>query len=136
VPHLEGVHLRAIAELVGLVRPSGNDLLFGLEHDLGRVPTLEQGWWRLCETSWALGFVELRLAPDAAHEADLGQRLARVPGGGPSATTWAFEVVVDGRRVAALTACRGPNGLHFEPPRFVGAAQLLAGRFVAPAAGD
>jgi hypothetical protein len=37
--HLEGVHLRAIAELVGLVRPSGNDLPLGLEHDLGRVTT-------------------------------------------------------------------------------------------------
>jgi superfamily II DNA/RNA helicase len=128
--------LRAIAELVGLVRPSGNDLLFGLEHDLGRVPTLEQGWWRLCETSWALGFVELRLVPEAAHEAALGMRLARVPGGGSSATTWAFEVVVDGRRVATLTARRGPNGLHFDPARFVGAVQLLVGRFVDPAAVD
>ncbi|HYN03420.1 MAG TPA: hypothetical protein VE359_13310 [Vicinamibacteria bacterium] len=39
--------LRAIAELAGLVRPSGNDLLFGLDHDLGRVPTLDQGWGRL-----------------------------------------------------------------------------------------
>ena len=136
MPHLEGVHLRAIAELVGLVRPSGNDLLFGLEHDLGRVPTLDQGWWRLCETSWALGFVELRLVPEAAHAPALGSRHARVPGGGPSVTTWAFEVFVDGRRVATLTACRGPNGLHLDPPRFVGAVQLLVGRFVDPVAGD
>ena len=38
--------------------------LRGLELDLSRVADLEQGWRRLCETAWTLGFIELRMAPE------------------------------------------------------------------------
>jgi hypothetical protein len=128
--------LRAIAELAGLVRPSGNDLLFGLDHDLGQVPTLEQGWRRLCETAWALGFVELLLAPDPAAPTRLTRLHAAVPGRGAAASSWAFELTLAGRRVAVMTACKGGNGLEFEPTRFVAAAQVLVARFTEPETGD
>ena len=126
--------LRAIAELAGLVRPSGNDLLFGLDHDLGQVPTLDQGWRRLCETAWALGFVELRLTPDPALA--LSRLHATVPGGGAAASSWAFEVALEGRRAAVVTARRGGNGLEFDPARFVAAVQVLVARFAQPEAAD
>jgi hypothetical protein len=42
----------------------------GLEQDLAREATLDGGWWRVCETAWALGFVELQLVP-APEVADL-----------------------------------------------------------------
>ena len=128
--------LRAIAELAGLVRPSGNDLLFGLDHDLGQVPTLDQGWRRLCETAWALGFVELRLTPDPALAPALSRLHATVPGGGAAASSWAFEVALDGRRAAVVTARRGGNGLEFDPARFVAAVQVLVARFAQPEAAD
>ena len=127
--------LRAIAELAGLVRPSGNDLLFGLDHDLGQVPTLDQGWRRLCETAWALGFVELRLSDPAITPA-LSWLQATVPGGGAAASSWAFELTLAGRRAAVMTARRGANGLEFDPERLVAAVQVLATRFAEPEAAD
>ena len=126
--------LRAIAELAGLVRPSGNDLLFGLEHDLGLVPTWDQGWRRLCETAWPLGFVELRLTPDPAVAPGLPPSQASVPGGGAAVSSWAFEVALEGRRAAVVTARKGGNGLQFDPSRFVGAVQVLVVRFALPEA--
>jgi hypothetical protein len=130
------VVLRAIAELAGFVRPSGDDLVFGLDHDLGRVPTLDQGWQRLCETAWALGFVELRLTPDAAVAPGVSPRQATVPGGGAVASSWAFEIVLEGRPAGVVTARRGANGLEFEPARFVEAVQVLVARFARPVAAD
>jgi hypothetical protein len=128
--------LRAIAELAGLVRPSGNDLLFGLDHDLGHVPTLDQGWRRLCETAWALGIVELRLTPDPACTPGLSRLHATVPGGGAAVSSWAFELTVDGRRAAVMTARKGGNGLDFDETRFLAAVHLLVARFAEPAAPD
>ena len=128
--------LRAIAELAGLVRPSGNDLLFGLEHDLGLVPTWDQGWRRLCETAWPLGFVELRFAPQPAVAPALQPCRATVPGGGASASAWAFELTLDGRPAGVMTARKGENGLDFDSPRFVGAVQVLVARFARPEAAD
>ena len=128
--------LRAIAELAGLMRPSGNDLLFGLEHDLGLVPTWDQGWRRLCETAWPLGFVELRFTPDPAVAPALRPCRATVPGGGGAASSWAFELVLDGHRAGVVTARKGANGLDFDPPRLVGAVQVLVARFARPQAAD
>jgi hypothetical protein len=133
-PILEGVMLRAIAELAGLVKPSGNGLLFGLEDDLGQVPTCDQGWRRLCETAWPLGFVELRLTPDPAVAPGLPPCHATVPGGGAAMSSWAFELALDGRRAAVVTARKGENGLEFDPTRFVGAVQVLVARFARPEA--
>jgi hypothetical protein len=130
------VILRAIAELAGLVRPSGNDLLFGLDHDLGHVPTLDQGWRRLCETAWALGFVELRLIPDPAVAPGVPRLHATVPGGGAAASSWAFELMLAGRRAAVMTARKGGNGLDFDPTRFVAAVQVLVARFAELEAAD
>ena len=128
--------LRAIAELAGLVRPSGNDLLFGLEHDLGRVPTWDQGWRRLCETAWALGFVELRLTPDPVVAPTVPPCHATVPGGGASASSWAFEVSIGEGRAAVVTARKGGNGLEFDSTRFVAAIQVLVARFARREAND
>jgi hypothetical protein len=125
--HLRVVILRAIAELAGLVRPSGNDLLFGLDHDLGRVPTLEQGWQRLCETAWALGFVELHLGADPAL--GLPPLAAVVPGPGVATSSMALELTIGGRRAAVLTAIKGGNGLEFDPVRLVAAVEALIARF-------
>ncbi len=128
--------LRAIAELTGLVRPSGNDLLFGLEHDLGLVPTWDQGWRRLCETAWPLGFVELRFTPRPAVAPSLRPCRATVPGGGASPSSWAFELTLDGRKAGVVMACKGENGLDFDPSRFVGAVQVLVARFARMEAAD
>jgi hypothetical protein len=120
--------LRAIAELAGLVRPSGNDLLFGLEHDLGLVPTWDQGWRRLCETAWPLGFVELRFTRP-------GVSLRRVvrPCWRRAVSSWALRWPSRGG-AAVVTARKGGIGLQFDPSRFVGAVQVLVVRFALPEA--
>jgi hypothetical protein len=132
--HLRGVMLRAIAELAGLVRPSGDGLLFGLDHDLGQVATLEQGWQCLCETAWALGLVELQLDPDPAPRHGLPQLHAAVPGQGAASSSWSFELSLVGRRAAVMTARRGGNCLEFDSGRFVAAVEALIARFAEPGA--
>lgn len=125
--------MRPIAELVGLVKPSGDHLVRGLEDDLGRVETLEQGWRRLGETAWALGFVNVRLIPDPAHESVVPRWYSEAPGGGAAArANWAFDVFLRGRRVAIVTMGRGENGLAFDPVGLTGAVQQLLGRFLVP----
>jgi hypothetical protein len=125
--------IRPIAELVGLVKPSGDHLVRRLEDDLGRVETLEQGWRRLGETAWALGFVNVRLIPDPAHEDVVPRWYSEAPGGGAATrANWAFDVFLGGRRVAVVTMGRGENGLAFDPVGLTGAVQQLVGRFVAP----
>lgn len=125
--------MRPIAELVGLVKPSGDHLVRGLEVDLGRVETLEQGWRRLGETAWALGFVNVRLIPDPAHESVVPRWYSEAPGGGAAArANWAFDVFLRGRRVAIVTMGRGENGLAFDPVGLTGAVQQLLGRFLVP----
>ena len=140
------VRLRGVlARLVGSLRPPGDAALRGLELDLSRVADLEQGWRRLCETAWTLGFVELRMAPEPEAADLLAERQAFAPrpwplldraDGLPSAqSTWAFGLLLGGRPVATVTARRRLGRLDFEPLRFVAAAQVLVDRFVAaPAA--
>ena len=59
-----------------------------------------------------------------------------MPGGGAAASSWAFELILDGRRAAVMTARKGGNGLDFDPPRFVAAVQVLVARFARPEAAD
>lgn len=124
--------LRALAELVGLVRPSGDGLVLALAPALEGVPTFEEGWRRLCETAWALGFVALRITPAAGQAGSLPAVSATVPGGGVETSAWGFEVVVGGDRVATVTARRGANGLDFDSRRFREAVGQLVARFVEP----
>jgi len=133
-----------LARLVRGLLPPGDAALRELELDLSRVADLEQGWRRLCETAWTLGFVELRMAPEPLAAGLLAERQAFAPrpwplldraDGLPSAqSTWAFGLL-GGRPVATVTARRRLGRLDFEPLRFVAAAQVLVDRFVAaPAA--
>lgn len=48
-------------------------------------------------------------------------------------TTWAFDVVLGGSRVATVTARLGENSLRFDPTRLVAAVQVLLRRFLEPA---
>ncbi len=126
---------RAISGLLGylLLRPSGEELLRSLEAELHGAPSFDEGWRRLCETAWALGFVDVRITPAARLGASLPARHASVPGGGGAVTTWAFDVVLGGSRVATVTARLGENSLRFDPTRLVAAVQVLVRRFLEPA---
>lgn len=126
--------MRPLAELAGLVSPTGDELLHGLSHDLGLVPTLEQGWRRLCETAWALGLVNLRIIPDPAQEDRVPRWHAAAPGGGPVRSNWAFDVMVGPARLAVVTMGRGERDVAFDPLRLAAAVQLLLSRFVEPEA--
>jgi hypothetical protein len=130
--------------LKSLLLPPGDAALRGLELDLSRVADLEQGWRRLCDTAWALGFVELRLVPEADAVDLLAERQDFAPRpwpsldrGGPrrAQSTWAFGLVAGGRPLATVTARRRLGRLDFDPLRFVGAVQGLVDRFVAAPAG-
>jgi hypothetical protein len=126
---------RAMAGLLGrlLFRPSGEDLLRSLEAELHRAPSFDEGWRRLCETAWALGFVDVRIAPVTRLATSLPARHASVPGGGGAVSTWAFDVVLGRGRVATVTARLGANSLRFDPTRLVAAVQVLVRRFLEPA---
>jgi hypothetical protein len=125
----------------------GDAALRGLEHDLSRLATFEQGWHRVCETAWALGFLELSLEPKPEAGAFLLPRRATAPdsvgrgvvewlgawtsalrGGGES--KWAFELVAAGRSLAVVTARRPLGRPDFDPGRFVLTLQALTDRFV------
>lgn len=130
----------AVAWLAQRLQPPGDAILRGLEQDLTRETTLDGGWWRVCETAWTLGFVELRLvpAPEAAHL--LAERYGFAPrpwplldrhDGRPNAeSSWAFGLTVDGRHFATVTARRRLTRVDFEPQQFVAAVQGLVNRFV------
>lgn len=135
----------ALARLAESLLPPGDGALRGLEQDLARVATLDQGWRRLCDTAWALGFVELRMVPTPEALSLLAERHAIAPrswteldptGGLLRAqATWAFGLLAAGRPVATVTARRRLGRVDFEPLRFVRAVQGLLDRFVAaPAA--
>jgi hypothetical protein len=129
-----------LARLVRGLLPPGDAALRGLELDLSRVADLEQGWRRLCETAWTLGFVELRMAPEPLAADLLAERQAFAPrpwplldrsGDLPNAqSTWAFGLSSGGRPVVTVTARRRLGRVDFEPLRFAAAAQVLVDRFV------
>ena len=134
---LGGVLARQVRGLL----PPGDAALRGLELDLSRVADLEQGWRRLCETAWTLGFVELRMVPEPLAADRLAERQAFAPrpwplldraGGLPDAqSTWAFGLLSGGRPVGTVTARRRFGRVDFEPLRFAAAVQVLVDRFVA-----
>jgi hypothetical protein len=132
--------------LADRLQPSGDAVIRGLEQDLSRETTLDGGWWRVCETAWALGFVELRLVP-APEVADLlvGRHdFAPRPWPMPDQddarsnahSTWAFHLKADGRTIATLTARRRLTRMDFEPLHFVAAVQGLVDRFVGGRSAD
>ncbi len=131
----------ALGWLAERLQPSGDAAIRGLEQDLSREATLDGGWWRVCETAWTLGFVELRLVPVPEVADLLAERHAFAPrpwpmpdqnGGGPNAqSTWAFNLTTDGRTIASLSARRRLSRVDFEPMDFAAAVQGLIERFVA-----
>lgn len=130
-----------LARLAESLLPPGDYALRGLELDLSRVATFEQGWLRLCDTAWTLGFVELRLVPAAGASDLLTEMHASAPRPWPmldrsdglaaSQSTWAFGLIRAGRPFATVTARRRLGRVDFEPLGFVAAMQGLVDRFVA-----
>jgi hypothetical protein len=136
----------ALDWLAERLQPSGDAAIRGLEQDLARESTLEGSWWRVCETAWTLGFVELRMVPvpDAADTLMERQDFAprpwplQDPGNGrPAAqSTWAFTLCRGGCPIATLTARRRLGRVDFEPLQLVRAIQGIVDRFVAVPADD
>ncbi len=123
--------------LADVTAPTGEAVLRGLERDLARVPTLEQGWRRLCSAAWALGFTSVRLQPTEPFEDFLPPRSASGPErdrwherrSGFPALAWTFRLCAEGRHVATLTVGLGRDMLDFNPGRFAEAVQSLLLRF-------
>ncbi len=136
----------ALGWLAERLQPSGDAAIRGLEQDLSREATLDGGWWRVCETAWTLGFVELRLVPVPEVADLLAERHDFAPrpwpmldqnGGGLNAqSTWAFNLTTDRRTIATLTARRRLSRVDFEPMDFAVALQGLIERFVAAPQGS
>jgi hypothetical protein len=133
----------ALDWLAERLHPPGDAVLRGLEHDLSRETTLDGAWRRICETAWALGFVELRLVPEPGAADLLGDWHAFAPrpwpslNGRPNAqSTWAFALTRDGRPLASVSARRRLGRVDFEPTRFVAALQGALDRFVRPSSGQ
>ncbi len=130
----------ALDWLAERLQPSGDAAIRGLEQDLSRESTLEGSWWRVCETAWALGFVELQLEPTPEGADLLAERHDFAPrpwpltgegNGHPSGQSiWAFHLSAGGRTIATLTARRRLGRVDFEPLQFVAAIQRTIDRFV------
>jgi hypothetical protein len=136
----------ALDWLAEWLQPSGDAAIRGLEQDLSREDTLEGSWWRVCETAWALGFVELQLEPTPEGADLLAKRNELAPrpwplmneeDGHPSAqSTWAFHLIAGGRTIATLTARRRLGRVDFEPLQFVATIQRIVDRFVVVRSAD
>jgi hypothetical protein len=136
----------ALDWLAERLQPAGDAAIRGLEQDLSRESSLEGSWWRVCETAWTLGFVELRMVPvpEMAHmlveRHDFAPRPWPLPDQGdarPAAqSTWAFGLHSGGRAVATLTARRRLGRVDFEPLQFVRAIQGIIDRFVVVRSAD
>ena len=136
----------ALDWLAERLQPSGDAAIRGLEQDLLRETTLDGCWWHICETAWALGFVELQLLPTAEGMDLLAERQEFAPrpwpmldqeDGRPSAqSTWAFHLTAGGRTVAMLTARRRLSRVDFDPLQLVAAIQKVVDRFVAVRSAD
>jgi fermentation-respiration switch protein FrsA (DUF1100 family) len=136
----------ALDWLAERLQPSGDAAIRGLEQDLARESTLDASWWRVCETAWTLGFVELRMVPVPEMSDILVERQDFAPRpwpmpdaerGRPAAQSiWAFTLSRGGRTVATLTARRRLSRVDFEPLQFVRAIQGIVDRFVGARSGD
>jgi hypothetical protein len=130
----------ALDWLAERLQPSGDAAIRGLEQDLARESSFEASWWRVCETAWTLGFVELRMVParDVADivldRHDFAPRpwpMADAEAGQPAAqSTWAFNLTGGGHTIATLTARRRLARVDFEPLQLVRAIQGIIDRFV------
>ncbi len=130
----------ALDWLAEKLQPSGDAAIRGLEQDLSRESSLEGSWWRVCETAWTLGFVELRMVPVPEMADMLVERHDFAPrpwplpdhgDGRPAAqSTWAFNLSCGGRTAATLTARRRLGRVDFEPLQLVRAIQGIVDRFV------
>ena len=89
------------------LRPTGDAALRGLEAELSRVTTFDEGWARVCDTAWSLGFVELRLLPLPGASDLLEERhgFAAAAAPRPGAGTCSCRGYLDDRAHA-----RGPQG--------------------------
>ncbi len=136
----------ALDWLAERLQPSGDAAIRGLEQDLSREATLDGSWWRICETAWALGFVELHLVPTAEGVDLLAGRQDFAPRPWPNVddgeerpsaqSTWAFHLTAGGRTVATLTARRRLGRVDFEPLQLVATVQGVIDRFVAVGSAD
>jgi hypothetical protein len=136
----------ALDWLAGRLQPSGDAAVRGLEQDLSRETTLDGSWWRICETAWALAFVELQLVPTAEGAGLLAARHDFAPRPWPSLdhengrpapqSTWAFHLTAGGRVIATLTARRRLGRVDFEPLKLVAAIQGVIDRFVVVRSAD
>jgi UDP-GlcNAc:undecaprenyl-phosphate GlcNAc-1-phosphate transferase len=124
-----------LSRLAAGVRPAGDAALRGLEEDLAGTRTLDEGWRRLCETAWTLGFKELHVVP----QSDAVERCPELHGFAPpyvhgertplaEEATWSFFAEIDGRVVAEVVARRPLDRVDFEPGRFMAAVEGLVGR--------
>jgi hypothetical protein len=136
----------ALDWLAERLQPSGDAAIRGLEQDLSRETTFDGCWWRICDTAWALDFVELQLVPMAEGADRLARRQDFAPrpwpmlnheAGRPSAqSTWAFHLTAGGRTIATLTARRRLGRVDFDPLQLVRAIQGVIDRFVAARPAD
>ncbi len=136
----------ALDWLAERLQPSGDAAIRGLEQDLSRESTLEGSWWRVCETAWTLGFVELQLVPFPEMADSLPARHDFTPRPWPrpdeddrrpaAQSTWAFNLSHGGRTVATLTARRRLGRVDFEPLRLVRAIQGIVDRYVGVRSAD
>jgi hypothetical protein len=126
-----------LSRLAAGVRPAGDAALRGLEEDLAGTSRVEEGWRRLCETAWALGFLELHVVPTADAAGACAEWHAFAP---PHVhqerlplaeeATWSFFVEIGGQVVAEVVARRPLDRIDFEPGRFLAAVEGLLSRGV------
>jgi UDP-GlcNAc:undecaprenyl-phosphate GlcNAc-1-phosphate transferase len=134
-----------LTRLTAGLRASGDAALRGLEHDLGAVASVDDGWARLCQTAWSLGFSELHLTPKPEHVLSVPERHAFAPPvGGPEAfdepppaadATWSIEMWAGGEAVAEVVTRRPLDRVDFDPARFAAVVEGLVARHVASVTG-
>jgi UDP-GlcNAc:undecaprenyl-phosphate GlcNAc-1-phosphate transferase len=134
-----------LTRLASGLRASGDAALRGLEHDLSKVTDVDQGWRRLCQTAWSLGFTELHLTPKPDHVLSLPERHSFAPPvTGPEAfedppaadATWSVDLVANGDVVAEVVARRPLDRVDFDPMRFAAVLEGLVARHLARSVRD
>jgi UDP-GlcNAc:undecaprenyl-phosphate/decaprenyl-phosphate GlcNAc-1-phosphate transferase len=130
-----------LTRLVSGLRASGDAALRGVEDDLSRMDSIQQGWKRLCETAWELGITEMHLTPvygweEACPEFHSFVPLVTLPAAfedpPPVAlATWSIDIEVNGVVVAEVVARRPLVRADFDPARLVALVRGLVERHLA-----